>query len=177
MSLMVQSQMANDHNLIARAATAATMLGVEDARIWAQKNSLLLATQPGWVELYSEALAHEPPVDPAAWVPRVGEDPNVITDEMIIESVKKVLGITELLPDPPGETSEPWEVPDPEDTETTPPISEKEEEASEYPTEEPGNEHVPDDPGYDNDPESESDDPSSDPGIQLGEDEVPDENL
>lgn len=152
MSLMVQSQMANDHNLIARAATAAIMLGVEDARIWAQKNSLLLATQPGWVELYSEALSHEPPMDPAAWVPRVGGDPTIITDDMIVQAVKNILGV---LPIP--------EVEEPQEEVTNPepvnPNDVSETEETEY--EEPGNYPDPEPDGNYDEPDIDPDEQST----------------
>lgn len=90
MSYLSQAMLTKDHGLIDRVAACAATLGVRDASPWAVRHMWLLSAQPGWATAYAEATADDPPVDPAEWAGRAGADPDVITDQMILDGVTAI---------------------------------------------------------------------------------------
>lgn len=94
MSYLAQSQMVDDHHLIGRIAACAATQGIIDARIWTVQHMWALSAQPGWGSTYAAATADDPVVEAAAWHPRAGINPDVITDEMILAGVTAMLQAT-----------------------------------------------------------------------------------
>lgn len=91
MTYQAQAQLTKDHHLIDRIAACAATQGVREAGTWAARNMWPLSASEGWAAAYAAATQGDPPVDPADWSPRAGADPGVITDEMILKAVQKLL--------------------------------------------------------------------------------------
>ena len=92
MNLNAQAQLVDDNGLIQRVAAAAALCGLmEDTRLWATNHMWQLSAQPGWSEAYAEASKDDPEVEPAAWYGIHGKNPNVITDQMVIDGVIAVI--------------------------------------------------------------------------------------
>lgn len=104
MKYFVQSQMVHDNHLISRSAACAATLGVSGPLQWASTHIWELVATPGWVEAYMDA-GGVPDGDPAGFTLTLGANPEVVTDDMILAAVQKLLGIV-----PP---SEPDPVPEP----------------------------------------------------------------
>lgn len=107
MNYLVQSQMVNDRYIIERAGACAAGLGVPGGLQWAAQHALDLVVSPGWVEAYTDA-GGLPEGDPAGFVLTLGARPDVITDQMILDAVRRLSGIGEPVPEPEPE-------PEPED--------------------------------------------------------------
>lgn len=90
MSYLAQASMTKDNYLIERVAACAATLGITDARLWATNNLWALSAQPGWNTAYAAALGDVDVTDPG-YAAAVGADPNVISDQMILEAVQGIL--------------------------------------------------------------------------------------
>ena len=93
MTLMAQAKMTEDNGLILRVAAAAATYGIEDPRPWATRSMWALSAQPGWAAVYDAAMKDDETVDPATWYGIHGSNPNVITDQMIIDGVAAVMAL------------------------------------------------------------------------------------
>lgn len=97
MSLQAQSELTEDRYLIGRVAAAAAVLGEYGGRDWAARQMWQLSARPEWATRYGAALEAEQAAalgDPAGWASSaVGRDPSVITDQMILVGVCRVLGL------------------------------------------------------------------------------------
>ena len=77
------SNMADDVDLQSRVAACAAQEQDGEPRAWMYENILNVCAAPGWDQAWSSAVA--------AWRPRPGRDPAVITDDQILASVQAVL--------------------------------------------------------------------------------------
>jgi hypothetical protein len=80
MSYLTVSRIAADPFMRLRCGACAAVEGIPDPENWAFRNSLLLASQPGWSEAWDSALA--------AGNEQPGADEAVITDGMILAAVQ-----------------------------------------------------------------------------------------
>lgn len=90
MSYLAQASMTKDNYLTERVAACAATLGITDARLWATNNLWSLSALPGWSAAYVDALGDVDVTDPG-FATAVGADPNVISDQMILEAVQGIL--------------------------------------------------------------------------------------
>ena len=78
--------MAKDEDLIMRIAACAATEGVSlNPTAWADTHRQRLIASTGWAEAYQSAIADENPAP--------GEDPSVITDEMILAAVNEHVAV------------------------------------------------------------------------------------
>lgn len=94
MTYLAQAKMTEDNFLLERVAACVATLGERDARLWAANHMWLLSAQPEWGARYAVALAKEEPVDPADWYGKAGADPEVITDQMILDAVGQMVSLS-----------------------------------------------------------------------------------
>lgn len=109
MSYLAQASMTKDNYLTERIAACAATLGITDARLWATNNLWSLSAHPGWKAAYAYALGDVDVTDPG-FASSVGADPNVISDQMILEGVNAIIS-PNLEPEVPDEPEGPGEIP------------------------------------------------------------------
>ena len=83
MSYLIQAKMAKERGLIMRIAACAAGEGVYRPTAWADANRQRLMADPEWVNRWADAIERE--------LPNPGEDEAVITDELILAGVLRLL--------------------------------------------------------------------------------------